>query len=160
MNWVKKHWIKLALLFYAFLHIAQLEWFPFYHFAMYSQRIHPQTQFTTYTLVTNDESFDFTEINYRRYIYLTNTFKAYDAMRYNQGCHPQAQIISKYFRLLGMEDQAQAIIQKNYCSHSLEADMHMWLEGFTSSPDNNLYRVTYLWTDNGQPIVKDSIRIL
>ena len=154
MYYLKKYWLIPVLSFYAFLHIAQIEVFPFYHFAMYSQKMWGKHNFVIYEIQQNDRTLDLSQLNYRRYIYLTNTLKAFEAMQSNEGCHPSSDIITKYYTLLGLEDLSYKMRNIDYCSDQLEDQMQAWLRRFFETDKQiSVYKLIYQWPKDGQPVL-------
>ena len=152
MYLIKQHWLKIILVFYAFLHLAQLEVFPFYHFAMYSQRIMPDESFTIYEIKSGDQVINIKDFNYRRYVYLTNTLKAYESMINNGNCNPSSEIIHKYYDILGLKSTSRNMTEKDYCCEDIQVKMKIWLQNYLKTSHNlAVYKKQYNWPVNGQP---------
>jgi hypothetical protein len=160
VDYIKRHWLKGVIIFYAFLHIAQIELFPFYHFAMYSQRIDAKENYGVYEIRSGGKIIEIQDFNYRKYVYLNNTLNAFAAMQENQGCHPASELISKYLDLLHLENHAQNL-KSDYCVAELDVAMQGWLRKYLGvSQPIEVYRKHFIWPKNKQPQYVDKTRIL
>ncbi len=117
---------------------------------MYSEDRDVKTEYVSYELLLDGETFDFKQINYRQYIYLNNTFISYDAIYSSkESVNPESEIISKYYNLIGLNHLAQTMIT-DYRHQNVQQQMTDWLRRFIKTDrDIQLIRKKYEWIKGG-----------
>lgn len=158
---MRAHKIAIAFVLglYLFLHLIQLEVFPFYLFAMYSDIENPKTEFVDYRIMKDGEEIEYKDWSYRRYIYLRNTLQAYDNIISNDNKNPQADIISKYLDRLYLTGFGDAMEEKHKYINA-EQEMKSWLLDFLGYASNyRVYKDQYQWVED-QPALINSVVIV
>ncbi|NNE26780.1 MAG: hypothetical protein HKN09_08045 [Saprospiraceae bacterium] len=151
------HIVIIISIFYALLHIIQLEVFPFYHFGMYSEQREIPQSFNVYEIKLDNQVLNYKTLNYRRYVYITNTIKAYDALISSDNTNPSAKIISKYFGLLPLPS-LEAYLMKPHRYTDPEAQMRRWLKSiFPGIEHFQVVRKNYIQGEGSTSIVKSHI---
>jgi len=122
-----KYIIPSIIFFYAILHLAKLEFYPFYTFGMYSEAYGPTDQFEIIEIIIDGQVIDYKSLNYRKYTYLNNTLKAYTKI-IDSGIDlaPQANIIKKHLELLAFNRDYNLLLRP-YQYEDLESKMKAWL---------------------------------
>lgn len=128
-----KYLILSILIFYAFLHVVKLEFYPLYTFGMYSETYGPTNEFKIIEIILDGQVLDYNSLNYRKYTYLNNTLKAYDKIiESNSNLAPQADIINKHIEMLPFLTE-NIFLLKPYKYEDLELNMKAWIKSMFPS---------------------------
>ena len=125
--------LSIVLFCYALVHLAKLEVFPLYMFAMYSLPENPKTSYATYVVTNNRQRLDLTHLDYRAYTYLHNTLQQYDGIINTGNTHPECQVLDKFIDRLFLKGTELGRSIKKPCSYDrdeLDHSLEQWIGEF------------------------------
>lgn len=155
--------MTVLVLFYAMLHVAKIEVFPFYHFGMYSlPKPYKEMPYTSYQVFVDNQAHSFKQTDYRKYTYLKNTLEKYDVIKSNTLHDPNQGIVKKYLHVLGIHSLDQKI-NSTYHYPNLEQQLKGWLVKYldvNSDQSISIIKSTYKLDHRNQVIPIDQETIL
>jgi len=147
---------------YALVHLAKLEVFPLYMFAMYSLPEEPKTEYATYALAHQDERLVLTDLDYRAYTYLTNTLQQYDGIVNNSNTHQECRVLDKFLDRLRLEGSWLANSMRQPCTYDrsqLNQSLEQWIGEYLDIENPNITIIKELYKyEDATPILTNTIR--